>query len=190
MTHVDEVKTTSAQSLARDIPAPVLWTFRGIGQVFFQENALTGALFALGIALSSPLMALGGVVGAVIGTATAWLLKYDKSEIHAGIYGFNATLVGIATLFFFQPGVTSIILLLVGCIVATVVTWLARRYVPFPTYTGPFIITTWAVHFLGKAMGAAPVVGYPALLPNPPLPFAVEAVAHGVGQVMFQGSLW
>jgi urea transporter len=39
-------------------------------------------------------------------------------------------------------------------------------------------------------MGAAPVVGYPALLPNPPLPFAAEAVAHGVGQVMFQGSLW
>src|SRR5262249_41864088 len=34
------------------------------------------------------------------------------------------------------------------------------------------------------------VVGYPALLPDPPLPFALEAVAHGVGQVMFQGSLW
>jgi urea transporter len=126
----------------------------------------------------------------VIGTATAWLLRYDKSEVHAGIYGFNATLVGIATLFFFRPGVTSIILLLAGCIVATVVTWLARRYVPFPTYTGPFIVTTWAVHFLGKAMGAAPVVGYPALLPDPPLPFAAEAVAHGVGQVMFQASLW
>jgi urea transporter len=39
-------------------------------------------------------------------------------------------------------------------------------------------------------MGAAPVEGYPALLPNPPLPFAAEASAHGVGQVMFQGSLW
>src|SRR5579883_548191 len=156
MTYVDELKTTSAGSLARNIPAPVLWTFRGIGQVFFQENALTGALLALGIALSSPLMVLGGVVGAVIGTATAWVLKFDKSEIHAGIYGFNATLVGVATLFFFQPGAASITLLVIGCVVATLVTWLARRYVPFPTYTGPFIVATWAVFFLGQAMGVPP----------------------------------
>src|SRR5262249_20197761 len=154
MTKVDEPRATDFSTLVQQIPDPVLWTFRGIGQVFFQENALTGALFALGIALSSWQMALGAVAGAVIGTATAWTLKFDKSELHAGIYGFNATLVGIATLFFFQPGVTSAILLLAGCIVATVVTWLARRYVPFPTYTGPFIVTTWAVFFLGQALGA------------------------------------
>src|SRR5262245_553077 len=121
MTHVDAQSAMSAQSLARNIPAPVLWPFRGIGQVFFQENALTGALFALGIALSSPLMAVGAVVGAAIGTATAWALKFDKSEVHAGIYGFNATLVGIATFFFFRPGAASITLLVAGCIVATLV---------------------------------------------------------------------
>jgi urea transporter len=186
MTHVDELRFTGVQSLARNIPPPVLWVFRGIGQVFFQENALTGALFALGIAVSSPLMALGAVVGAVIGTATAWILKFDKSEIHAGLYGFNATLVGIATLFFFRPGAASITLLVAGCIVATLVTWLARRYVPFPTYTGPFIVTTWVVFFLGQALGAPRVepggsmegVGY------------LGAVAHGVSQVMFQASIW
>src|SRR5262245_15128918 len=107
MTKVDEPSATDFSTLVQQIPDPVLWTFRGIGQVFFQENALTGALFALGIAVSSPLMAIGAVVGAAIGTATAWVLKFDKSETHAGIYGFNATLVGIATLFFFRPGVTS-----------------------------------------------------------------------------------
>jgi urea transporter len=187
MTHVDELKTTSVQSLARNIPAPVLWTFRGIGQVFFQENALTGALFALGIALSSPLMALGGVVGAVIGTATAWILKFDESEVHAGIYGFNATLVGIATLFFFRPGVTSIIILLpAGCIVATVVTWLARKYLPFPTYTAPFIVTTWVLFLLGQALGA------PRVEPGGSMEGVgfIGAAAHGVSQVMFQASIW
>ena len=90
------------------IPPPVRAVFRGIGQVFFQENALTGVCFALGIALSSPLMAIGAVVGAAIGTATAWVLKFDKAELAAGIYGFNSALVGIATLFFFQPGVASV----------------------------------------------------------------------------------
>jgi urea transporter len=186
MTHVDDLRVTSAQSLARNIPDPVLWVFRGVGQVFFQENALTGALFALGIALSSPLMGLGAVVGAVIGTATAWILKFDKSEVHAGIYGFNATLVGIATLFYFRPGAASITLLVVGCVVATLVTWLARRYVPFPTYTGPFIVTTWAVFFLGQALGAPPVEQ------GGPLEGVsfIGAAAHGVSQVMFQASVW
>ena len=34
------------------VPAPVRAVFRGIGQVFFQENALTGGCFALGIAIA------------------------------------------------------------------------------------------------------------------------------------------
>ena len=100
------------------IPEPLRAGLRGVGQVFFQENALTGACFGLGIALSSPLMATGAVVGAAIGTATAWALKLDKAELSAGIFGFNSTLVGIATLFFFRPGAASIALLAVGCVVA------------------------------------------------------------------------
>ena len=34
------------------------------------------------------------------------------------MYGFNSALVGIATLFFFRPGVVSVGLLVVGCVVA------------------------------------------------------------------------
>jgi urea transporter len=168
------------------IPDPLRAGLRGVGQVFFQENAITGACFVLGILLSSPAMAIGAVVGSAIGTATAWVLKYDKSELSAGIYGFNSTLVGIAMLFFFRPGVVSIGLLLVGCVVAAIVTWLARRYVPFPTYTGPFIVTTWGVFFLGLAMGAARVE------PGGPLGAVgyVGATLNGVSQVMFQASYW
>src|SRR5690606_519961 len=92
------------------IPEPARSVLRGIGQVFFQESALTGACFALGIAASSPLMALGAVVGAAIGYATARLAKFDAGDTAAGIYGFNATLVGIAMFFFFRPGVASVAL--------------------------------------------------------------------------------
>jgi urea transporter len=69
----------------------VLEVFRGIGQVLFQENALTGALFTMGIAVSSPLMATGAVVGATIGMATARLLKFDQAEVFAGLYGLTCT---------------------------------------------------------------------------------------------------
>jgi urea transporter len=53
------------------IPPPLRAVFRGIAQVFFQENALTGICFAVGLAVSSPKMATGAVIGAAIGTATA-----------------------------------------------------------------------------------------------------------------------
>ena len=172
------------------IPGPARAVLRGIGQVFFQENALTGASFALGIVLCSPLMALGGVLGAAIGYATARLAKFDAGEIAAGLYGFNATLVGIATFFFFRAGLASAALLIVGCVAATFVTNLMRRHLPFPTYTTPFIVTTWVLFLVGNALGVAANLGGASLVPNPPLPFVVEATAHGVGQVMFQASLW
>jgi urea transporter len=96
--------------------------------------------------------------------------------------------VGIATFFFFQPGVASVALMLVGCVVAALLTYAMRRFVPFPTYTTPFILTTWVIFFLGPALGAARVAAGDA--PAASRMFVVESVAHGVGQVMFQASIW
>ena len=59
MTLTSDLQNRLESMLGRKIPEPLLWTFRGIGQVFFQENALSGILFLIGIALGSPLMALG-----------------------------------------------------------------------------------------------------------------------------------
>jgi urea transporter len=174
------------------IPAPIRTVSRGIAQIFFQENAVTGGLFTLGILVNSPLMAVGAVVGSAIGAATGRAAQFDEAEVSAGIYGFNSSLVGIATLFFFRPGVGSIALLVVGCVVAAFLTRLMRRYIPFPTYTTPFIVTTWAVFFLGLALGVARVEP-PAVVEGASTPVVVpsiEAVFHGIGQVKFQGSIW
>jgi urea transporter len=185
MSSVNEIEKQLPAWLS-SVPVPVRAVFRGVGQVFFQENALTGALFVLGIAFSSPLMALGAVIGAVLGWGTARVLKFDESETTGGIYGFNSTLVGIATLFFFQPGVVTFLLLAVGCIAAAPVTWAARRYVPFPTYTAPFIVVTWVLFFLGQALGL------PRVEPGGTLDVggSFGAIAHGISQVMFQASIW
>lgn len=159
---------------------------RGVGQVFFQENALTGLLFVIGIAINSPIEGLGAVIGSIIGLATARTLKFDETEINAGLYGFNATLVGIATPFFFSPGLVSTVLLIIGCVAATILTRWMRRSLPFPTYTTPFILTTWGVYFLGRALGAVHVDPGPSMTDVGVL----TVIAHGIGQVMFQGSLW
>ncbi|MBX7103568.1 MAG: urea transporter [Gemmataceae bacterium] len=172
-------------------PDIVTAIFRGIGQVFFQENAITGGLFTLGIALSSPVMALGLVIGSALGTVVACFLGFDRKETAGGIYGFNSALVGIATFFFFQPGVVSICLLIVGSILAAPLTRLMRSSVPFPTYTSPFILITWCLFFLGQSLGAAstdPSVG--PLVANAPTGHVFESTMHGVGQVMFQASIW
>jgi len=180
-----------ASAIETSIPVPARTVLRGIGQIIFQGNALTGILFLLGVALSSPLMAVGLLVGAIIGFATAWLLKFNAEDLQSGIWGFNPALVGIATLFFFQPGLVSLALLVVGCVLATVFTWAVRTYVPFPTYTIPFIVTTWAILFLGQTMGATrPEGNGSALVPNVAVSPGVEATFHGVGQIMFQASLW
>ncbi|MEO6811748.1 MAG: urea transporter [Isosphaeraceae bacterium] len=57
------MRSTSKANLANLVRA----VFRGVGQVFFQGNALTGACFVLGITFSSPLLAAGSVVGSMIG---------------------------------------------------------------------------------------------------------------------------
>jgi urea transporter len=163
---------------------------RGVGQVFFQENALTGLLFLIGIAAASPLMGAGALLGTLIGTVTAKLLKYDEGELRAGIYGFNATLVGIAVLFYLELGVGTALLLVVGCAASTVVTWAMRKYLPFPTYTFPFIVTTWLL----LALASHPLMN----LPWVKIPDATETlntttflqgITEGVGEVMFQASL-
>lgn len=191
-----DVRMTNSETLLsaqeEAIPLPVRTFFRGVGQVFFQENALTGVLFVLGIAVSSLPMALGAIAGSIIGSGLAWLIKFDESELKAGIYGFNSTLVGIATFFFFQPSLVSIGMMIVGCVAATILTWLMRGYLPFPTYTSPFILITWILFFLGNSLPVESVDPAAAglLVPVVPVGFALESTLHGVGQVMFQASIW
>jgi urea transporter len=182
----------SLTSIEESIPIPIRTLFRGIGQVFFQENAITGILFFLGLAVSSLPMAIGAVVGSAIGSGLAWLMKFDRSELLGGIYGFNSTLVGIATFFFFQPGGTSIGMMIIGCLAATILTWFMRGFLPFPTYTSPFIVITWVLFLLGKSL---PVIAVDPSQVNPLIPavpagFWVESALHGLGQVMFQASIW
>ncbi len=160
--------------------------FRGIGQVFFQENALTGLFFTLGIALSSPPMAAAAVIGSALGAATARVAGFDRSDISAGIFGFNSALVGIAALVFFQPGVGCLVLLVLGSIVAALVARLGHRYLPFPTYTVAFILTTWVMFYLGVALNLPQVE--PA--PGPVATNLFTAILHGVSQVKFQANVW
>ena len=82
---------------------------RGVGQVMFQDNPLSGALFLAAIAWGSfaagvPQVLVGGVIAVVTATLTAHWLRVDRTSLHAGLYGFNGVLVGLALATFIGPG--------------------------------------------------------------------------------------
>ena len=95
---------------------------RGIGQVMFQNNALSGLLMLVGIFFNSWQMGVLAVFGNAIGSLTAYLSHYQHDDIKNGLYGFNGTLVGIAVGVFLELSIGSLILLVVA---AACSTWIA-----------------------------------------------------------------
>lgn len=75
--------------------------FRGIGQVFFQDNPWTGILIFIGVfwgayASHTPAVAWGMVVGTFVSTLTGYLLQLPDKNGANGLWGFNGCLVGCA----------------------------------------------------------------------------------------------
>lgn len=162
---------------------------KGIGQIMLQNNALTGLLFLIGILINSPLMAVAAVVGVLVGTLTAKVLKFNEDNINSGLYGFNATLVGVALIAFFEPTITIWISIIVLSAVSTLIMNFCLEK-KIPVFTFPFIILTWislyVFHSAAPIPDAAPdyleeLIHYH--------PFSLLDYGLGFGEVIFQGSL-
>jgi len=80
------------------------WVLRGISQVVFVSNPISGILILVGLLVQNPWWALNGCVGTVVSTLTALLLAQDRSAIAAGLQGYNATLLGILMAVFSDKG--------------------------------------------------------------------------------------
>lgn len=187
-------------------------SLRGVGQVFLQNHPLTGAFFLLAVLANSLLSAAplaaagvsafwlfaGAVLGTVVGTGVAMLLRRDPREIGDGLYGYNGTLVGIAVPFFFQAGAAMLPVILAATALSTgIMVFLSRLLGRWrlPALTAPFVLTTWLVlavvsHVGGlqpsSYMPSASLAHLPSLAPLTPLELG-EGLLSGEGQVMLQG---
>lgn len=178
---------------------------RGVGQVMFQDNPLSGALFLFGIAWASwvagaPEIVLGGVVAVVLATLVAHWLHVDEAARGAGLYGYNAVLVGLALMTFLGQGPLPFAYVVLGAAVSVVVT-LGTGYAvktwDLSALTFPFVITTWllllAAHgFAGAASGLSSPGEFRGLeavvtRPLPPGDF-VQGVLQSISQVFLQGN--
>jgi urea transporter len=124
---------------------------RGLGQVMFQDNPLTGLLFLVAIAwgafaAGAPQVFFAGVVAVVVATATAMWLKVDRSQLNAGLCGYNGVLVGLAvsTFIVLTPLLWAYVLLgAIVSVIATLGTANALKPLGIAALTFPFVLVTW-----------------------------------------------
>ena len=156
---------------------------KGLGQIMLQENALTGLLFLAGIFYGSALMGLAALVAVTSGTLTAVLLKYDTRNLNKGLYGFSASLTGVAMMLFFKPAPMTWMAVVAGSVLATVKQHFFLR-MNIPVFTLPFVLVTWlALVLFGRV--SPDLLAIPGALPvnvANPLSYSIR----GFGQVIFQ----
>lgn len=128
-------------------------SLRGASQVFFQNNAITGfiilaAILWGGYAGGKLSVAYGAVVGLVVASFTAILLKVDRAALKEGLFGFNGVLVGVALPTFLAHQPLMWVYLVIGAAASTVVTLAVANVVKawgVPGSTAPFVFTTWVL---------------------------------------------
>lgn len=160
---------------------------RGIGQVMFQNNALSGLLMLVGILLNSWQMALLAIAGNVVSTLAAYFSGYSREDIRSGLYGFNGTLVGIAIGVFMPITVASLLLLVAGSCLST---WIARLFGLqrlVSGFTAPFIISVWILLVACSWMMPSLLLPSGDAVTAQTLSF-LQAFCLNIGQVMFQGN--
>lgn len=160
---------------------------RGLGQVMFQRNAVTGILFLAGMAIASPWLAVGATIGAVVGPIVASLLSLGKSDLEDGIYGYNSALVGAAATALLPATPITWALAILGAALAAPVTWLLRQ-LRFPTYTAAFVLVTWGMLVVAGLAGDRPPQPAAMVVTKPGLAGFVDEVLAGVAEVMFSAS--
>ncbi|WP_333862231.1 urea transporter [Sphingobacterium sp.] len=161
--------------------------FKGFGQIMLQGNIWTGILFICAIIYDSALMGFAGIVANIVGVLTAKLMKFDEDHINDGLFGFNATLYGIALVFYFQTNVWVWGALILGSVLTTILMGFALKK-NLPVFTFPFILITWiALYVLSIPELALRTVPEHFVDIQEMDDFLIEG--HAFGQVIFQGSL-
>ena len=121
--------------------------FRGVGEVMFQDNLLTGVIFLLAILVNSRISAGFAALGSLLGLLTALALGGNGVLIYHGLYGFNPVLCAIALggLFFvltWRSAAYALVAAVFSAIVFAAVVVLLSP-IGMPALTAPFVLVTW-----------------------------------------------
>ncbi|WAB92054.1 urea transporter [Pseudomonas citronellolis] len=171
----------------RPLPLLTLW-LRGFSQVFLQPSPLFGLLCLALIGACAPGLLPGAVIGATAGPAFAHLLRCRQGDTDAGLYGYNAVLIGLLLPLKFAWSLMLVALVLFASLASVLLQRLllraSRQHHGLPPYTLAFVLLGWTLPALGTLLSlpaAAPLAGLVEL----PLPTLLEATSRAFGQVIF-----
>jgi urea transporter len=187
-------------TIDKALPRPLRVILRGVGQVFFCCNAVTGLIFLVALFIGGVTAGAAATVGAISSTVAAYLLGFSEDDIDAGLYGFNGTLVGPCLFLFLEHSPQLWLYVVLASVLSSIVlAALMRILQPYnvPASTSPFVLTCWM--FL-VAVYAFDNFSRGPILPSPGIPTVVTgvgaipaeiwftALTKGIGEVMFADS--
>lgn len=155
---------------------------RGVGQVMFQDNWLTGLLFLGGIFAGAyiegaqfGIVAWGALVGVIVSTLTGYILHLKDENGAQGLWGFNGVLVGCAFPTFMGHTVWMWIALI---ICSAMTTWVrsgldnVMKPWKVSSLTFPFVISTWFFLLASRLFHGIP----PEWMSTPELPKGTDGL--------------
>ncbi|XP_069780338.1 urea transporter 2-like isoform X2 [Narcine bancroftii] len=180
------------------------WNLRGIAQVMFVNNSISGIIILAGLIMQNPWWALNAFVGNVLSTLAAVLLGQNRSKIATGLHGYNGNLVGLLLAVFSNKGdwywwlLLPVFVVSIVCpILSSALTSVMERW-DLPILTLPFNIAVW-IYFAATGHNNK---YFPQVLIQPmntPLnttwselsvPMLLRAIPLGVGQVYGCNNPW
>ncbi|XP_078406685.1 urea transporter 2-like isoform X5 [Cetorhinus maximus] len=170
----------------------------------FINNPLSGIIILTGLILQNPWWALNGFVGTVFSNLAALLLSQNRSDIEAGLHGYNGTLVGFLLAMFSKKGdwywwlLLPVIVMSVLCPVLSSALASVMQKWDLPIFTLPFnILLSMFMAATGHDNQHFPQV---LIQPRPgpqnitwpelSVPMLLRAIPVGVGQVFGCDSPW
>lgn len=163
-------------------------------QIFFSASRWFGGAVLLSTFVM-PDLGLVALLGAALSNATALFLKFDETRIRNGFYGFNGILFGAASVFFFEPTLPFLLLVMIFMVITFFMSSVIEHHLQvvfnLPGLSLPFIVTLYLfLVFLTNLDYAEPrgivFADYSFLEFIPPL---VKSYFQSLALIVFQSSI-
>lgn len=96
---------------------------RGVGQICFMNNPLSGTFILVALFLYTPWLGVATIIGVVSSTLSGSVLGFDRTLIRGGLFGFNGALVGAGFATFLSPEWATLVIvyIITGAAASTIV---------------------------------------------------------------------
>lgn len=165
------------------VPVVLQRQLTAVGQIYFQESPIFGAVLLLCLFLSGPSLALGCVLGVTCASLAAWAFKFEQERRHIGLYGFNGALAGIGLCAVYQLAGPLLFVVAGAGTLTAVLTYAAER-ARIPPLTLPFVMAMWLASVAAQSFGLQGVPPAPGGWGTP----VANYLFCSMGQAVFIGA--